>query len=166
MREVQVRSLVGELSSYMPCGQKTKNINDTVKNSKQTLKMIHIKQSLQKYIKILQLIEFGKNVYICETNTTTKTHCISIIKSFPISLCSSIHPSHPSPQRRSLICFLSVYNNFIYMEPSFLSDFHSACFWVIYVLGTYVPFYLFIFLCSLLIHSLMVDFWVICSLGL
>ena len=35
--------------------------------------MIHIKQSLQKHIKILQLIEFGKNVYIWETNTTTKT---------------------------------------------------------------------------------------------
>ena len=33
-------SLVGELISDMPCGQKTKNINDTVKNSKQTLKMV------------------------------------------------------------------------------------------------------------------------------
>ena len=47
---------------------------------------------------MLQLSEFGKNVYTCETNTTTKIHCISVIKSFPISLCSSIHPPHPSPQ--------------------------------------------------------------------
>ena len=41
-----VRSLVGELRSHMPCGQKTKkeNRNDIVTNSIKTFKIVHIKK--------------------------------------------------------------------------------------------------------------------------
>ena len=91
------------LHALWPKNQKHKT-NDTVKNSKQTLKVVHIKRSLKKYIKILQLSEFGKNVYTCETNTTTKIHCISVIKSFPISVQSIL----PTPVLRKITNLLSI----------------------------------------------------------
>ena len=53
MQGVRVRSLVGELRSHMPHGQKTKTSNriSVVTDSIKTLKMVHIKNKkpLKKY---------------------------------------------------------------------------------------------------------------------
>ena len=45
LQEVQVQSLIGELRSHMPRGQKNQNIKQKriVKDSIKTLKMVHIK---------------------------------------------------------------------------------------------------------------------------
>ena len=47
---MQVRSLVRELGSHMPPGQKSKTLNrsNTVTNSIETLKMVHIKKKKKK----------------------------------------------------------------------------------------------------------------------
>ena len=48
MQGVSVQSLVGELRSHTPHGQKTETLNrrNIVTNSMKTLKMVHIKKSL------------------------------------------------------------------------------------------------------------------------
>ena len=50
LQEVQVRSLVGELGSHMPRGQKNniKNRSNIVTSSVKTLKMVHIKKKKSK----------------------------------------------------------------------------------------------------------------------
>ena len=54
---VRVQSLVRELRSYMPCGQKNQNRSNIVTNSIKTLKMVHIKKkSLKKVNKKINLI--------------------------------------------------------------------------------------------------------------
>ena len=45
MQRVWVRSLVGELRSHMPWGQKNQNRSNIATNSTKTLKMVHIKDS-------------------------------------------------------------------------------------------------------------------------
>ena len=47
---IQVQSLVRELRSHMPCGQKIKTYNrsNVVTHSIKTLKMVHIKEEKQK----------------------------------------------------------------------------------------------------------------------
>ena len=46
MQDLQVQSLVGELRSHIPCGQraKTENRNNMITNSIKTFKMVHIKK--------------------------------------------------------------------------------------------------------------------------
>ena len=57
MQREQVQSLLGELRSSMPCGQKTKtkNRSNIVTHSIKTLKMVHIKKTKKNLKKKLRM---------------------------------------------------------------------------------------------------------------
>ena len=130
MQEVQVWSLVGELRSYMPCGPKTKNIKQKG----------HCKK-FKTYFKSGPHKKIFKKVYKNFTAQWVWKECIHLWnqhhdqdtlhfrhQKFPHFTLQFNPSSPPQSSGKSLICFLSVlvYNNFIYMEPSFLSGFQHV----------------------------------------
>ena len=70
VQDLQVQSLVGELRSHIPCGQRaeTENRNNMTTNSIKTFKMVHIKKILKKNLELQTKQQAGYSSVIAQAD--------------------------------------------------------------------------------------------------
>ena len=129
MQAVHVRSLVGELRSHMPHGQKTKtqNRSNIITHSVKALKMVHIKKSLKrkdkkeksqvKHLKSRNPLQITQNpekktvfllfFLICFFRCLLRYHLLGRPSFSHHPIQRSQHPLHCSPSPRSASFFHS-----------------------------------------------------------